>query len=90
MQAHGNVLCAARLALDLIGTGQHFLNERDAFFNRQSGAAGVLDVEHLERIAFTQTAVRKPCVELIGFATQAHHHHAPKIGVGGIPCQSAL
>ena len=90
LQAHGDVFGAARLALDLIGARQHFLNECDAFFYGQASAAGVLNVEHLQGIAFSQTAVRKPGVELVGFAAQAHHHHAPKVGVCGIACQGAL
>ena len=38
LQAHGDVFCTARFALDLVGTGQHFFNECNAFFNRQARA----------------------------------------------------
>ena len=90
MQANGDVFCAARLALDLIGTWQHFFNEGNAFFNREARTARVLNVEHLERVTFAQTAVRQPGFELIGLTAQAHHHHAPKVSVRGIACQGAL
>ena len=90
LQTNGDVFCAARLAFDLIGTWQHFFNEGNAFFNRQARTTRVLNVEHLKRIAFAQTAVRQPGFELIGLTAQAHHHHAPKVGVRGIACQGAL
>ena len=84
MKAYGDVFGTAWLALDLIGARQHFFDEGNAFFNCEACAACVLNVEHLERIAFTQTAVGKPSVELIGFASQADHHHAPEVGMCGI------
>ncbi len=72
------------------GAGQHFFNQLDAFFHRQACAPCVLDVEDLERVALAQAAVRQPGVELVGFAAQAHHHHAPEVGVGGIAGQCAI
>ena len=84
------MLGAARFALDRVGAGQHFLDQLNAFFNSEACTARVLDVEDLERFALAQAAVRQPGVDLVGLATQAHHHHAPEVGVCGVAGQRAL
>jgi hypothetical protein len=53
-----DVLTALQGARHLVGCGQHLLDQRDAFLTVLPRAAGVLDVEHLERVAFAQAAVR--------------------------------
>jgi hypothetical protein len=90
LQADGDVRRAAGFALHRIGLRQHLLDQRNAFFHRLACAAGVLDVEDLAGFAFAQAAVGQPGVDLVGLAAQAHHQHAPEVGMGGIAGQRAL
>ena len=90
LQTDGDVFGTARLALCGIGAGQHLFDELNALFHRQARAACVLDVEDLERVAHAQAAVCQPGAQLVGLAAQAHHHHAPEVGVCGITGQRAL
>jgi hypothetical protein len=90
LQANGDVCRAARLALHIIGAGQHGVDEGYAFFYGFGGAAGVLDVEHLEVVAFRQVAAAQPGFDLVALTAQAHHQRAPEVDVGGIASQGAL
>ncbi len=73
-----------------LARGQHLVDEGDALLDGLARAAGVLDVEDLERVALAQAAVRQPGVDLVGFAAQAHHQHAAEVGMRGVAGERAL
>ena len=90
LQADGDVRGAAGLALDCVGLRQHVVDQRNAFRDSFRGAARVLNAEDAQRVAFTQTAVGQPGVDLIRLATESDHQHACEIGVGRVTRQRAL
>ena len=90
LQADRDVRRVAGLAPALIGQRQQFPDQRHALFNRLACSATVLDIEHLEAVAFLQAAACQPGVDLVGLASQSYHQHRREVGVRRIARQRAL
>ncbi|KAG1579541.1 hypothetical protein G6F46_015647 [Rhizopus delemar] len=72
------------LAAHLVGLFKHSLHQLDAARHCLARAAGVLDVEGVQQAAFAHALVFHQPADLVGFATQPHHHQPAEIGMARI------
>ena len=87
MQGHGQFARRHRLALHLVGIGQHFAHEGDAGFDRLAGAADLLDVHRAQ--ASGELLLLHQAADLVHLAAEAEHDHVREIHVPRVTAERA-
>ena len=79
-----------RLAVRLVGAGQHLLDAGDAGLDGLLGAAGVLDGHGAEVVALDQAVLLLEPRDLEHLAAEAHHQRGGQVGMAGVAPLRAL